>query len=29
VDLQTNNGFKDTVLPEFEQVVNSVTLLNP
>jgi hypothetical protein len=29
MDLQTNNGFKDTVLPDFEQVVNSVTLLNP
>ena len=29
LDFQTNNGFKDTVLPDFEQVVNSVTLLNP
>ena len=29
LDLQTNNGFKDTVLPEFEQVVNSVMPINP
>lgn len=29
LDLYTNNEFKDTVLPEFEQVVNSLTLLNP
>jgi len=27
LDLQTNNSFKDTVLPDFEQVVNSLTLL--
>jgi hypothetical protein len=29
LDFYTNNAFKDTVLPEFEQLVNSVTLLNP
>ena len=29
IDFQTNLGFKDTVLPEYEQVVNSLTLLNP
>jgi hypothetical protein len=29
LDLYTNNDFKDTVLPDFEQVVNSLTLLNP
>jgi len=29
VDLQTNLNFKDTVLPDFEQVVNSVTVLKP
>ena len=28
LDFQTNNDFKDTVLPDFEQVVNSVTLLD-
>jgi hypothetical protein len=25
----TNKNFKDTILPEFEQVLNSVTILNP
>jgi len=29
LDFYTNKVFKDTVLPDFEQVVNSVTLLNP
>ena len=29
LDLQVNIDFKDTVLPEYEQVVNSLTLLNP
>ena len=29
IDIQTNLGFKDTVLPDYEQVVNSLTLLNP
>ena len=29
IDLQANIEFKDTVLPEYEQVVNSLTLLNP
>lgn len=29
IDLQTNRDFKDTVLPEFEQVINSLILLNP
>jgi len=29
LDLETNISFKDTVLPDFEQVVNSLTLLNP
>ena len=29
LDFYTNKDFKDTVLPDFEQVVNSVTLLNP
>ena len=29
LDFQTNLDFKDTVLPDFEQVVNSLTLLNP
>jgi len=29
LDFYTNMDFKDTVLPEFEQVVNSLTLLNP
>ncbi len=28
LDFYTNKDFKDTVLPDFEQVVNSVTLLN-
>jgi len=28
LDFQINKDFKDTVLPDFEQVVNSVTLLN-
>lgn len=29
LDFYTNNSFKDTVLPEFQEVVNSLTLLNP
>jgi hypothetical protein len=29
LDFYTNLDFKDTVGPEFEQVVNSLTLLNP
>lgn len=29
LDLYANNNIKDTVLPDFEQVVNSLTLLNP
>lgn len=29
LDFQTNLGFKETVLPDFEQVVNSLTLLTP
>jgi hypothetical protein len=29
LDFYTNNEFKDTVLPDFDQVVNSLTLLNP
>ena len=29
LDFYTNDAFKDTVLPDFEQVVNSLTLLNP
>ena len=29
IDLQTNRELKDTMLPEFEQVINSLTLLNP
>ncbi len=29
IDLQTNRDFKETVLPDFEQVINSLTLLNP
>ena len=29
LDFYANNNFKDTVLPDFEQVVNSLTLLNP
>ncbi len=29
IDFQTYLDFKDVVLPDFEQVVNSVTLLNP
>lgn len=29
LDLYSNKNFKDTVLPDFEQVVNSVTLLKP
>lgn len=29
LDFYTHNDFKDTVLPDFEAVVNSVTLLNP
>lgn len=29
IDLQTDLGFKGTMLPEFEQVVNSLTSLNP
>lgn len=29
LDLQTNMDFKDAVLPDFEQVVNSLRLLNP
>jgi hypothetical protein len=29
LDFYANNDFKDTVLPDFEQVVNSLTLLNP
>jgi len=28
IDLQTNRDFKDTVLPEFEQVINSLILIN-
>lgn len=28
LDLYTNNSFKETVLPDFEAVVNSLTLLN-
>ena len=28
LDFYTNNAFKDTVLPDFESVVNSLTLLN-
>jgi hypothetical protein len=29
LDLQANIDFKDTILPEFEQVVNSLTLITP
>ena len=29
IDLQTNRNLKDTMLPEFEQVINSLSLLNP
>ena len=29
LDFYANNDFKDTILPEFEQVVNSLALLNP
>jgi len=29
LDFYTNLNFKDTVLPDFDQVVNSLTLLNP
>jgi len=29
LDFYANKSFKDTVLPDFEQVVNSLTLLNP
>ena len=29
IDIQTNRTVKDTMLPEFEQVINSLTLLNP
>jgi hypothetical protein len=29
LDFYTNNDFKDTVLPDFDQVVNSLTLINP
>jgi hypothetical protein len=29
LDFYTNNAFKQTVLPDFEQVVNSLTLLDP
>lgn len=29
IDLQTNRDLKDNVLPEFEQVINSLTLINP
>lgn len=29
LDFQSNLGFKDTVLPDFEQVVNSLTSINP
>ena len=29
LDFYANNEFKDTILPEFEQVVNSLALLNP
>jgi len=29
LDLQTHLDFKDTVLPDFEQVLNSLTVLNP
>jgi hypothetical protein len=29
IDFQTNLGFKETVLPDYEQVVNSLILLNP
>lgn len=29
LDFYTDDTFKDTVLPDFEQVVNSLTLLNP
>ena len=29
LDFYTNDSFKETVLPDFEQVVNSVVLLNP
>jgi hypothetical protein len=29
LDFYTNNAFKDTVLPEFEQVVNSLQVFNP
>jgi len=28
LDFYTNNNFKDTVLPEFDQVINSLTLIN-
>ena len=29
LDFYTNSDYKDTVLPDFDQVVNSLTLLNP
>lgn len=29
LDLYTNNSFKDTVLPDFEQVINSLQVLSP
>jgi hypothetical protein len=29
IDIQTNRDLKDTMLPEFEQVINSLTLLKP
>jgi len=29
LDFYTNNDFKDTVLPDFEQVINSLSILNP
>ena len=29
LDLYTDNDFKDTILPDFEQVMNSLTVLNP
>lgn len=28
LDLTTNNNFKDTILPDFEQVLNSITMLD-
>ena len=29
LDLYTNTEFKDTILPDFDQLVNSLTLLTP